>query len=95
MPAASNYQMAVLMMPLQEPFVLSRNEAYDEAVRYINSQQMWVHEISRCGGPPAIASIVAVTRASDKVAAITKVFTNPAWRSRRCAERLVRHVCAQ
>ncbi|EIN13944.1 hypothetical protein PUNSTDRAFT_117576 [Punctularia strigosozonata HHB-11173 SS5] len=78
-----------------EPFVLTREEGFAEAVEYIRNQQIWVHEISEDGGQSAIASIVAVTRSSDKVAAITKVYTNPEWRSRRCAERLVRHVCGQ
>ena len=41
------------------------------------------------------ASIVAVTRTSETVAGVTKVFTNPRWRQRGCAERLVRHVCQQ
>lgn len=54
---------------------------------------VWVHEARTPGQAKEIASIVAFTRNSDKVAAITKVCTNPKWRRRGCAERLVRRVC--
>jgi len=76
-----------------EPFVLSKEEAVHEATILARSGQLWVHEISMNGQRPEIASIVAVTRSSDTVAAITKVYTNPRWRQRGCAERLTRHVC--
>ena len=56
---------------------------------------MWVLEVHRPGQPSDLASLVAVTRTSSNVAGITKVYTNPRWRKRGCAERLVRHVCQQ
>lgn len=76
-----------------EPFVLTAEGALKEAKLLISKSQLWVHEISEAGMAPEIASIVAVTRTSESVAAITKVYTNPRWRQRRCAERLVRRVC--
>jgi len=46
-------------------------------------------------GKPEIATIVAVTRKSEGVATITKVYTPEKWRGHGCAERLVRHVCIE
>jgi len=46
-------------------------------------------------GESGIASIVAVTRKSEGVAAITKVYTPNRWRGKGCAERLVRRVCRE
>ncbi|CAL1695213.1 unnamed protein product [Somion occarium] len=77
------------------PFVLSRDKAHQEATILVQNGQLWVHEITIPGEGTDIASIVAVTRTSETVAAITKVYTNPTWRSRGCAERLTRRVCAQ
>jgi predicted GNAT family acetyltransferase len=51
--------------------------------------------MSRNGGPSEIACIIVVGRDSGPVAAITKVFTHKDWRSKGCAERLVRHVCKE
>ncbi|KAI0961909.1 hypothetical protein AcW1_000869 [Taiwanofungus camphoratus] len=76
-----------------EPFVLSPKEAVEEATFLVHNRQLWVHEVTAPGGRSEIASIVAVTRTSDTVAAITKVYTNPKWRQRGCAERLTRRVC--
>ncbi|TBU45252.1 hypothetical protein BD309DRAFT_860636 [Dichomitus squalens] len=76
-----------------EPFVLSRDKAIQEAKLLIQNNQVWVYEIRMPGGEPEIASIVAATRATETVTAITKVLTDPTWRSRGCAERLTRHVC--
>ncbi|KAJ6491644.1 hypothetical protein C8R47DRAFT_976415 [Mycena vitilis] len=77
-----------------EPFFLSREGAIKEAATLIQSNQIWVHGIRREGDThDAIASIVAFTRNTDNVATISKVFTNPDWRSRGCAERLMRRVC--
>lgn len=76
-----------------EPFVLTMDGATREAERMITNNQVWVHEIAFRGKAPEIASIVATTRTSETVAAITKVFTNPRWRKRGCAERLTRQVC--
>ena len=74
--------------------MLSNEQAIHEATIMIQNNQVWVHEV-RASGRKEIASIVATTRTTDAVAAITKVFTNPKWRSRGCAERLLRHVCRQ
>ena len=61
----------------------------------IAGRQLWVHEVRQQGRKPELASIVAVTRTSETVAAITKVYTNPRWRKRGCAERLTRKVTKQ
>ncbi|KAF9454124.1 hypothetical protein P691DRAFT_770837 [Macrolepiota fuliginosa MF-IS2] len=74
------------------PFILTPQKACEEAEFLINHKQVWVHTINRPGAKEEIASIVAVTRESASVSAITKVFTNPRWRGKRCAERLVRYV---
>ncbi|KAF5385238.1 hypothetical protein D9615_001282 [Tricholomella constricta] len=74
------------------PFVLTMEQATKEATLLTSRKQLWVHTIEALNKPSEIASIVAVTRESETVAAITKVYTNPDWRSRRCAERLVRNV---
>lgn len=79
----------------KKPFVLSADGALNEARVLISKRQLWVHEIRRAGQAPEIASIVAVTRTSETVAGITKVYTNPRWRQRGCAERLTRKVCKQ
>ncbi|KAJ3521366.1 hypothetical protein NM688_g9025 [Phlebia brevispora] len=75
-----------------EPFVLSEEGAQREASTLVQNSNVWVHEIWRRGQQSEIASIVAVTRTSDTVAAITKVYTNLRWRKRGCAERLTREV---
>ncbi|EPQ60347.1 hypothetical protein GLOTRDRAFT_52422 [Gloeophyllum trabeum ATCC 11539] len=75
-----------------EPFILSHEAAWREAGMLIHNGKIWVHEISEGGCATDIASIAAFTRESDRVAAITKVYTNPLWRQRGCAERLVRAV---
>ncbi|KAJ7099419.1 hypothetical protein B0H15DRAFT_546209 [Mycena belliarum] len=77
-----------------EPFVLTQEGAIKEAAILIRDHQVWVHGIRRVGDvADDIASIVAFTRNTDAVATISKVFTNPIWRRRGCAERLVRRVC--
>ncbi|KAI0031422.1 hypothetical protein K488DRAFT_79073 [Vararia minispora EC-137] len=78
-----------------EPFVLTPRAALKEARYLVRHRLVWVLEVNRPGEPSDIASIVAVTRSSANVAGITKVFTNPRWRKRGCAERLVRFVCQQ
>ncbi|RDB28653.1 hypothetical protein Hypma_015809 [Hypsizygus marmoreus] len=75
-----------------EPFVLTMEKAIQEATLLVENKQIWVHTVNALNQRPEIASIVAVTREGGAVAAITKVYTNPDWRSRRCAERLVRKV---
>ncbi|KIK30220.1 hypothetical protein PISMIDRAFT_37747, partial [Pisolithus microcarpus 441] len=77
-----------------EPYVLTRERALLEAETLISKKEVWVHMIQEGeDGEPDIASIVAVTRKSGRVSAITKVFTNPRWRALGCAERLLRRVC--
>lgn len=72
--------------------MLSEEGAYKEAAYLTANKQLWVHE-SKQNGKTSIASIVAVTRETESVSAITKVYTNPEHRRRGCAERLVREVC--
>ncbi|KAF5352680.1 hypothetical protein D9756_005958 [Leucocoprinus leucothites] len=74
------------------PFEMTRDQAFEEARTLIAQRKVWVHTINRPGAKEEIASLVAVTRESANVSAITKVYTNPGWRGKRCAERLVRHV---
>ncbi|KAI0673393.1 hypothetical protein C8Q78DRAFT_623151 [Trametes maxima] len=76
-----------------EPFVLTEEQALYEATLMIRAEQVWVHTIQEPGQGSEIACIVATTRTTDTVSAVTKVYTNPSWRSRGCAERLMRHVC--
>lgn len=78
-----------------DPFFLSCEDAIKEARGYIQNKQMYVYDIATEDGRSEIASIVCVTRSSWNVAAITKVFTNPHHRGRKCAEKLVRYVCQQ
>ncbi|KAH7927274.1 hypothetical protein BV22DRAFT_1103798 [Leucogyrophana mollusca] len=78
-----------------EPFIMSAEMAVLEAELLIAKQQVWVHRVHRVGEAPDIASIVATTRQSANVSAITKVFSNPRWRKLGCAERLVRRVCRE
>ena len=90
---ASEISLGILC--LQPPFDLSREDAIREVSSMIDDGQLWVHEIRYHRQPPEIASIVAVTRNSSAIATITKVYTNPAWRGKGCAERLVRKVSKQ
>lgn len=77
-----------------EPFVLTDEAALEEARLLIQNKQVWVHAVRRGNSQDEeIASIAAFTRSSDTVSTITKVYTNPKWRSQGCAERLVRRVC--
>ncbi|KAK0212213.1 hypothetical protein DFS33DRAFT_1463661 [Desarmillaria ectypa] len=77
-----------------EPFVLDDAGALKEATLLVRQNQVWVHRIRRQGEDrSSVASIVAFTRNSNAVATITKVYTNPDYRRRGCAERLVRRVC--
>ncbi|KAG8852832.1 hypothetical protein FRB96_008520 [Tulasnella sp. 330] len=71
-----------------EPFVLSVQDSFKEAGLYIQNRQMYAYKVGE-----ETASIVCVTRSSQNVAAITKVYTNPQFRGRKCAEKLVRHAC--
>jgi len=79
---------------VSEPFVLSREAAFQEAIDLVKNKQVWVHEVVWPGQPPRMACIVAFTRSSESAAGITKVYTDPNSRRMGCAERLVRVVCA-
>ncbi|KAH9846848.1 hypothetical protein C2E23DRAFT_743196 [Lenzites betulinus] len=76
-----------------EPFVLSEEMARREAFLLIQGGHVWVHTVQESNKAPEITSIVAATRNTATVSAITKVYTNPNCRSRGYAERLVRYVC--
>lgn len=79
-----------------EPFTLTTEKASEEAKLLIANKQVWVLEMmKKPNGKPEIATIVAVTRKSEGVATITKVYTPEHWRGNGCAERLVRHVCIE
>jgi ribosomal protein S18 acetylase RimI-like enzyme len=92
------------------PFELSLSQARKEAEGMIRANQLWVYELpsnasnvsspneSNMGGratDTAIATIVAVTRSTPTVSAITKVYTDAAYRNRGYAERLVAHVTSE
>ncbi|KAJ2918045.1 hypothetical protein MD484_g2353, partial [Candolleomyces efflorescens] len=72
-----------------EPFVLTPMQGRQEAELLVASGLVWVHRIQRGQGPKEIASIVAYTRNCNKVATITKVYTNPRWRRLGCAESIL------
>ncbi|KII94067.1 hypothetical protein PLICRDRAFT_171744 [Plicaturopsis crispa FD-325 SS-3] len=86
-------QLCLEFASTSEPFILNGEQALEEATMLVKNKQVWVHRVQRPGQRPEIASIVAVTRHSGDVAAITKVCTNPNWRKMGCAARLVRYVC--
>lgn len=75
--------------------MLTRERAIKEAQIFIQNKQAWVHCVRRGNALEEIASLVVMTRTSDTVSTITKVYTNPKWRRRGCAERLVRRVCKE
>ncbi|KAF8433042.1 hypothetical protein L210DRAFT_3650109 [Boletus edulis BED1] len=77
------------------PFVLDDAGAELEARLLIDNQQVWVHVIQKTGQEPEIACLVATTRESDNVTAVTKVFTADHWRGRGCAARLLHRVCQE
>ncbi|CCM04191.1 uncharacterized protein FIBRA_06357 [Fibroporia radiculosa] len=77
---------------VSEPFTLNKEQAIQEAAHLIRNKQLWVHDVMVSDFRSEIASIVAVTRTSETVASVTKVFTDPRWRHYGCAERLTRHV---
>lgn len=79
-----------------EPFVLDHEDALEEAHLLIQNSQVWVCVVRNpITKQDEITSLCAFTRTSSKVSMITKVYTNPRWRSRGCAERLVRRVCQE
>ncbi len=74
------------------PFQHSPQSAYREAKALLERRQAWVLVVHSPGGGVHLASIVAVTRNTENVATITKVYTLPEYRGRGYAETLVRHV---
>ncbi|EPT03525.1 hypothetical protein FOMPIDRAFT_51369 [Fomitopsis schrenkii] len=68
-------------------FPLTIERARKEAQELIKKGQLWVYDANG-----DIATICAVTRNSQRVSAITKVYTTPSWRRHGCAEFLVREV---
>jgi len=58
-----------------------------EARELISSGLIWIYE-----SEGEVTSICAVTRNTQNVSAITKVYTTPKWRRRGFAEHLVRNV---
>ncbi|KAI0332017.1 hypothetical protein GY45DRAFT_542798 [Cubamyces sp. BRFM 1775] len=76
-----------------EPFVLTPAQAYQEADVMIQSRQAWVCAVEGREQATELACVVAVTRSTNSVSAITKVYTDPNWRGYGYAERLVRYVC--
>ncbi|KAH0840300.1 hypothetical protein J3R83DRAFT_1310 [Lanmaoa asiatica] len=65
------------------PFILDDAGAELEAKLLITNQQVWVHMVQRAGQEPEVACLVATTRESDSVTAVTKVFTAEQWRGPR------------
>ena len=80
------------------PYEINTLQARKEAEVMINANQLWVYQLptdlasGTTKNNTAIATIVAVTRSTPTVSAITKVYTNAAHRNRGCAEKLVAHV---
>ncbi|KAG9317861.1 hypothetical protein JVU11DRAFT_2089 [Chiua virens] len=75
------------------PFVLDDAGAELEANLLITNQQVWVHMMQTADQVPEIACLIATTRESDSVIAVTKVITPEKWRGRGCAARLLYRVC--
>ncbi|KAF4563103.1 hypothetical protein EYR40_007177 [Pleurotus pulmonarius] len=74
------------------PFQHSPQSAYREAKALLERRQAWVLAVRSPSGGVHLASIVAVTRNTENVATITKVYTLPEYRGHGYAETLVRHV---
>jgi predicted GNAT family acetyltransferase len=74
------------------PFILTQDRARIEAHKMIKLNQLWIYCVPTSPTTSAVTCMVAVTRTSSAVAAITKVFTSPSWRRRGYAERLAAHV---
>ncbi|OSC99456.1 hypothetical protein PYCCODRAFT_1373154 [Trametes coccinea BRFM310] len=80
---------------MSEPFVLTEQQAFYEASTLIRNGEAWIYATDQPGHDTEITCMVAVTRTTDSVSAITKVFTSSNWRSHRHAQRLVHFVCAR
>lgn len=68
---------------------MTKDQAIAEAKILIKSGQTWLLEVAHPGEPSVVACIVCVTRSSQNVATITKVYTIPEARGHKCAQRLV------
>ncbi|KAG8684166.1 hypothetical protein FRC09_015567 [Ceratobasidium sp. 395] len=73
-------------------FPLNPRESLAQAQQLIRDKQLWIYETRDAYNRPCIASMVASSRSSANVAAITKVYTLPAFRGRKYALRLVQWV---
>ncbi|KZT54129.1 hypothetical protein CALCODRAFT_510959 [Calocera cornea HHB12733] len=77
-------------------FPLSPEGAVQQAADLIAKRQLWVYEVYDPRTRTAeVVSIVAVTRESDEIAAISKVFTSPEWRGQGFARSIVAIVCRE
>ncbi|KAI9463421.1 hypothetical protein HD554DRAFT_2027169 [Boletus coccyginus] len=74
-------------------YILDDERAELEARILIANQQVWVCIVQKDGQESEIACLVATTRESDNVAAVTRVFTAERWRGRGYAARLLHRVC--
>lgn len=88
-------QLAILCQEFAEDsvfFPLTEKESIAQAEKLICEKQVWVYETRDAHNRPRVASMVASTRSSTNVAAITKVYTPAAFRGRKLAPRLVQRV---
>ncbi|TFK77375.1 hypothetical protein BDN72DRAFT_808121 [Pluteus cervinus] len=77
------------------PYTLDDTRAAQEATYLVKESKLWILEANVDGDSPQIACIVAVTRDTPSVSAITKVFTDPDWQQRGYAALLVHRVCKE
>jgi predicted GNAT family acetyltransferase len=81
---------------VQKPYVLNSELALQEAKSSVANGQVWVcFTRTPDSTAPTLACVVAATRDYAPVTAITKVYTNSAFRGRGYAKRLVRYVTEQ
>ena len=74
--------------------MLDPRRASEEANYLISRRLVWVYMArDQDMDDYEVASIVACTRNTKRMATITKVYTPNEWRRKGCAGRLVRHVC--
>ncbi|KZO96417.1 hypothetical protein CALVIDRAFT_563905 [Calocera viscosa TUFC12733] len=77
-------------------FPLSREGAVQQAADMIAKRQLWVYEVFDPRTQAVeVVSLVAVTRDTDNIAAISKVFTSPEWRGKGFARSIVAIVCRE
>ncbi|KAG9314077.1 hypothetical protein JVU11DRAFT_4858 [Chiua virens] len=75
------------------PYLLDDKDAEMEAKELIDKELAWVHMAKKGDADWEIACLIAATRTSKDVTAVTKVYTTEQWRSRGCAGRLLHRVC--